>query len=207
MNQFVAYFIVVLSSILGGGSLLLFGAFLISGPYRIIQIDMSEAHALIWDGFISLVFFLQHSGMIRTSFRSWFSSFIPRHYHAAVYSIMSGIVLTAVVLLWQPSQIKFFQIQGPAQLLPLVFSLLAIGGFVWGVRSLRTFDPFGRISIMLPLRGKQAGPQEFALRGPYRWVRHPLYFFVLVLIWSVSELRADRFLFNVLWTSWIVLGS
>jgi protein-S-isoprenylcysteine O-methyltransferase Ste14 len=38
-------------------------------------------------------------------------------------------------------------------------------------------------------------------------VRHPLYFFVLLMIWSYPTLTADRALFNVLWTVWIFTGS
>jgi len=45
------------------------------------------------------------------------------------------------------------------------------------------------------------------VRGPYRWVWHPLYLCVLVLIWASLELTADRLLFNVLWTAWMVVGA
>jgi len=47
----------------------------------------------------------------------------------------------------------------------------------------------------------------FTLRGPYRWVRHPLYLFSLVFFWSFPDLTADRLLFNVLWTAWVFLGT
>jgi protein-S-isoprenylcysteine O-methyltransferase Ste14 len=207
VNRFAAYCVIVLSTVLGGGSLLLLGAFLITGPFTIIRFDASEGQALIWNGFLSLLFFIQHSGMIRDAFRTWLSSAIPRCYHPATYSIASGLVLTIMILLWQTSQTVLFRIQGPLQLLPRTISLLAIAGFVWGVQALRTFDAFGRIPIVAHLRGRQLQPPDFVLRGPYLWVRHPLYFFVLVLIWSTPDMTSDRLLFNVLWTFWIVLGS
>ena len=34
-----------------------------------------------------------------------------------------------------------------------------------------------------------------------------MYFVVLLMIWSYPVLTADRLLFNVLWTLWIVLGA
>ena len=187
--------------------MLLFGVFLIAGPFTIIRFDASEGQALIWNGSLSLLFFIQHSGMMRAAFRTWLSSAIPRYYHPATYSIASGIVLTIVVLLWQTSQTVLFRIQGPLQVLTRAISLLAIAGFIWGVQALRTFDAFGRIPIVVYLRGKQLRPPDFVLRGPYLWVRHPLYFFMLVLIWSTPNMTSDRLLFNVLWTFWIVLGS
>jgi protein-S-isoprenylcysteine O-methyltransferase Ste14 len=45
------------------------------------------------------------------------------------------------------------------------------------------------------------------VQGAYRWVRHPLYLVVLLLIWSYPVLTIDRLLFNVLWTVWIVVGT
>jgi protein-S-isoprenylcysteine O-methyltransferase Ste14 len=201
VNRFAAYCVIVLSTVLGGGSLLLCGAF------TIIRFDASEGQVLIWNGFLSLLFFIQHSGMMRAAFRTWLSSTIPRYYHPAIYAIASGIVLTIVVHFWQTSQTVLFRLQGPLQMLPRAISLLAIAGFIWGVYALRTFDAFGRIPIVVHLRGKQLRPPDFVLRGPYLWVRHPLYFFMLVLIWSTPDMTSDRLLLNVLWTVWIVLGS
>jgi methanethiol S-methyltransferase len=207
VNRFAAYSMIILSTLLGGGSLLLFGAFLIIGPFTIIRLAATEAQVLIWDGFLSLLFFVQHSGMVRASFRNRISSAITSDCHPATYSILSGIVLTLVVLLWQTSQTVLFQIQGPLRILVRAISFLAIAGFIWGVRALRTFDPFGGIPIAVRLRGGQLRPPNFDLGGPYLWVRHPLYFCSLVLIWSVPGVNADRMLFNVLWTLWIVLGA
>jgi protein-S-isoprenylcysteine O-methyltransferase Ste14 len=184
-----------------------FSLALSSGPFTIIRFDASEGQVLIWNGFLSLLFFIQHSGMMRAAFRTWLSSTIPRYYHPAIYAIASGIVLTIVVHFWQTSQTVLFRLQGPLQMLPRAISLLAIAGFIWGVYALRTFDAFGRIPIVVHLRGKQLRPPDFVLRGPYLWVRHPLYFFMLVLIWSTPDMTSDRLLLNVLWTVWIVLGS
>jgi methanethiol S-methyltransferase len=207
VNRFAAYSVMVLSTLIGGGSLLLFVAFVIAGPFAVIRFNISEAQALIWDGFLSLVFFIQHSGMIRASFRDRRSSAVPRHLHPAFYSIVSGLLLIAVILLWQTSQTILFRIQGPLHWLPLAISSLALTGIIWASLAFRTFDPFGRIPIKVHLRGRQLRPPVFNLRGPYFWVRHPLYFFMLVLVWSTPDVSSDRLLFIVLWTSWTIVGA
>ena len=38
-------------------------------------------------------------------------------------------------------------------------------------------------------------------------VRHPLYLFSILMIWSCPDLTTDRLLFNFLWTVWIVIGA
>ena len=47
----------------------------------------------------------------------------------------------------------------------------------------------------------------FIVRGPYRWVRHPLYAFSLVMIWSGPVFTVDRLLHNALFSIWIVIGA
>ncbi len=204
-NRFAGYW-GVLATLSGGGSLLIFGAFLVAGPFSVGHWKRSEGQALLWDGFLSVVFFLQHSGMIRSSFRSWVSSFIPAHYYAATYAIASGAVLTAVVLLWQQSPTMLFAVRGLLRLPFYAVILLAIAGFAWGVRALSEFDPFGRIAILSHRQNQPQAPR-LIVRGPYLWVRHPLYLFTLIFIWATPSLSVDRFLFNGLWTVWIVIGS
>ena len=98
MNRFAAYSVIALAYLVGGGSLIFFGVFLVGSPFLVIRFDFSETQALLWDGTLSMLFFIQHSGMIRPSFHvpRWFA--MPLHYRPAIYAITSGAVLTAVAL-------------------------------------------------------------------------------------------------------------
>ncbi len=207
MDRFAAYSMMVIAIVIGGGSLLLFGVFLAVGPLAIVHFYASERQLLLWDGFLSVLFFIQHSGMIRRPFRNWLAHFIPRHYHPSSYAIASGIALTAVVLCWQPSQTGIYEVTGLLRLMARAIFIAAIMGLSWGVRVLGHFDTFGLDPVKAYLRGRTLRPSNFVVSGPYLWVRHPLYFFMLVLIWSYPDVNADRLLFNVLWTLWMVLGS
>ena len=192
---------------IGGGSLLLFGAFLIIAPPTLLDFDVSESEALFWDVLLSILFFVQHSGMMRSSFRTKLASIIPCHYHPSIYAIASGMaLLTAVSLFCQLHPTVLYRFEGRFHFLARLCSLFAIAGFWWGVRSLQHFDTFGLSPIKAHIRGKQLRAPIFTLRGPYLWVRHPL-FFLALLIWTSPDGTLDRLLFNVLWTSWIVLGT
>ena len=197
----------VMALLIGGGSLILFGVFLAIGPMPILRFHGPDYRAILWDGLLSIIFFIQHSGMLRRSFRTRLAPMISRHYHPATYAIASGITLTGVLLLWQPSSKVVYQTEGSLRLLSRAISLLAIVGLVWGARTLRSLDPFGLNPIRAYLHGRQLEAPEFIYRGLYLWVRHPLYFLTLVLMWSASNVSLDRLLFNVLWTFWVVLGA
>ena len=207
MNRVLAYCVMATASFLGGGALLLFSAFLIAGPFTPVRFDLSQTQILLLDAVLSMLFFVQHSGMVRQSFRAWLAQTLPRTYHPAVYAIASGLALVTLVVLWQASPTAFFAIHGPLRWLPRAFSLLAIAGCLWGMLALGGFDAFGRQPIASHLHGRRLKPPCFVVRGPYLWVRHPLYLFSLLLIWATPDMTSDRLLFNVLWTSWIVLGS
>jgi protein-S-isoprenylcysteine O-methyltransferase Ste14 len=86
--------------------------------------------------------------------------------------------------------------------------LLSFVGFNWGIRALGSFDMFGTGQIVRHLRSEEPPqPMPFTIRGPYRWVRHPLYLFCLLMIWSCPNLTVDRLLYNVMWTGWVILGT
>ena len=196
-----------LARILGGMSLFVFMIFLFVGSLNLVDMHLNESRLLLFDVGISLFFFIQHSGMIRKSFRRWLGRFIPEEYTGAIYAIASGIVLLLVILLWQTSTQTIITPSGLLRwLLRAVFSL-SLFGFYWGVKALRFFDPFGLRPIFNRLRGRNPKPMPITVAGPYRWVRHPLYLFMILMIWSCPDLTRDRLLFNLLWTVWIVIGS
>ncbi len=206
-GRLMAKTIMFVATFLGRASMLFFVIFLFMGSLNIVKMELTETMVLIWDGILSILFFFQHSFMIRWNFRAILSSIIASHYIDAVFTIVSSIVLTIVVIFWQPTTAVLFELEGFSRWIARGVFFLAIVGIGWGVYSLKSFDPFGRTSIRAYLNGKQPQSQQFKVYGPYLWVRHPLYFFMLLLIWSCPDLTIDRLLFNVLWTVWIYLGT
>ncbi len=145
--------------------------------------------------------------MIRRPSRRWLTRFVPEVYSGALYTIVSGVILLTVVVLWQGSGVTIVSFDGLGRWLLRAVSLAALVGFVWGIRSLKFFDPFGLRPILNRLRGKTPRPLPLVAGGPYRWVRHPLYLFMLLMIWASPDLTADRLLFNIFWTLWVVVGT
>jgi protein-S-isoprenylcysteine O-methyltransferase Ste14 len=197
----------ILSIVIGGGSLAVFGVFLWAGSFELVSLGFSRLAILGWDAGLSLAFFVQHSGMIRRGFVRRFPLTIPAHLEGAVYSIVSGSTLLLVVGLWQSSSYEIATIVTPWRWLGRVAFGCALILFVVGTRALHGFDGFGQRPIRDRLRGRRRKAAPLTIGGPYRWVRHPLYTGVLVMIWSCPEVTADRLLFNLLWTSWIVVGT
>ncbi len=199
--------LIVLATGIGGGSLVLFAYFLVFGPPFAITLAHSQAARLAWDCLLSAAFFLQHSGMIRHGAQDRLASRVPTIYQPALYAVASGTVLLAVIVLWQPTDRLLLGLDGAPRWFLRGLSVLAMAGFAWVAHSLEGLDAFGTRALSAHLRGVSPSPAKFVARGPYRYVRHPLYLLTLLIMWLTPHLPSDRLLFNVLWTAWIVLGA
>ena len=188
--------------------LLAIGLFIFGGPYDVfLEMNLSHKGVLTWDAMLSALFFAQHSGIVRQSIQLRMAKHLPEYYHGALYALTSGIVLVMVVVLWQPSGSLLIELQGLGRWMARGLFFIAALGMAWGVLSLKAFDPYGMAPIKSQLSVAPLPTQPFTVQGPYRWVRHPLYFFTLMMLWSCPDLSTDRLLFNLLWSGWIYFGT
>jgi protein-S-isoprenylcysteine O-methyltransferase Ste14 len=193
--------------ILGLASLGLTGWFLVSGPVAAFKLSLQPPLALALDAALCLLFFIQHSVMVRRGFRRRLGSVLAFRYHGLFYTFSSALALFALVLLWQPHPLVLVEAHGAFRLLLGAILLLSGAGFLWAVLALHSFDPFGIKALGNEHHQLNPKSEQFVARGPYRWVRHPIYFFSLLVIWTYPVLSADRLLFNTLWTLWIITGT
>ena len=201
------YFLIQLTRFLGSVSLIAMMGFIFVGSLNLVNLEVGESAALLLNSFLSICFFIQHSGMIRKSFERWSAQFIDKKYQGGLYTISSSIVLLLLIVFWQKSSYTIASAQdGLRWFLRAVF-FMSVMGLFWGIRSLGSFDPFGLNRILGDINGATAKPSRLRVRGAYRWVRHPLYLFCILMIWSCPDLTTDRLLLNLLWTAWIIVGT
>lgn len=189
---------------LGIAALLMFAVFLWTGSFGLVHLQLGERDLLLWDAGLCLLFFVQHSGMVRKSFRARLKKVLPEYTHGVVYTIASALALFLLVGGWQRSATNLYLAGGAGRWLIAAVLLLALAGIAWGARSLEEFDLFGTRAF---LRRGEPAVTKLAIAGPYRWVRHPFYAFGIVALWAAPVLSLDRLLLNSLFTAWIFLGA
>lgn len=170
-----------------------------------------------------MAFFVQHSTMVRRRFRRFLAKFIPSEYHGSIYTIASAIVLIISTVFWQTSNNGVILLPSNNTVIPFAMHgifILAMLGNNWATRSLKgSVDICGTRPLLRkiyntstntknPQEGQHTETKPLNLtKGPYRYVRHPNYFFCLAMIWSCPKLTLDRLLYNVLWTSYVIAGT
>lgn len=207
LSHILAYSLAALSYAIGGAGLAAFGVFLAIGPPVRVDLGLPPAEALVLNALLSAAFFLQHSGMVRSHWQRFLATRVPPEYVPAVYSVASGAVLLAVVLLWQEVGEPVVAARGWARW--AVRGCWLAGGAImlWSWRALDSLDALGVEPIFRRLRRQEPIAACFRVAGPYRWVRHPMYLASLLLIWGYPSPTADRLLFSGLWSLWVVVGA
>lgn len=193
---------------LGWGSIMVFQYFIFIGSFTLIDLGLGETAALGLDAGLCLMFFIIHSGMVRRSFRSRLESLVHHDFHAAIYTVCSGVALFALVGFWQQSSHTLVALEGLPRWSARIVFVAAFIGLNWAMSTLNAGDMMGITALKNRMRGsKQKDPIPFSIRGPYRWVRHPMYALSLVMMWSCPDVSVDRLLFNLLTTPWIIIGA
>ena len=128
----------------------------------------------------------------------------------AAYRLMFNVL--AVLLLAPPVVLTFtwegpwlWQWSGIGWWLSVGISVLALGGFLWSLKYYDVSEFLGTRQLSLGIRSVD-DQEEFHLSPLHRWVRHPWYFFALLLIW-VQDMHAAMLLSAVMISLYLVIGS
>lgn len=157
---------------------------------------------------------LVHSGLASPFSKAWFRTHFPRRFPA--YRLIFNII--AVVLLVPPLWLLFSYAGEPLWQWPRAVrwfadaaALAAAAGFLW---TFRIYDGGELLGIAQLRRARQeVGEQTPVLdRAPmqlswaHRFVRHPWYFFGLVIVWT-REMNAALLITAGCLTIYLLLGS
>ena len=164
-----------------------------------------------WLVFFWLAYFLIHSALASLRVKRWFARHYPGNvrFYRMAFNLVSLILLLPIF--WQmrrdPGPL-WWAWQGWQAWLANGRALAALGGFAV---SLRHYDgkEFLGLQQMQGPRGSAEGiedTQAFRLSPLHRHVRHPWYFFSLVLIWT-RDMSGAMLVSAVLLTLYFVVGS
>jgi protein-S-isoprenylcysteine O-methyltransferase Ste14 len=141
--------------------------------------------ALAIDLGLVLFFGLTHSVMAREPFKRAWTNIVPAAAERSTYVLVASAQLARLCWPWRP--IDALPLGTTTGTLALVVRALSAAG--WGTALVSTFliDHFELFGLR---QGFGRHAPEPVLRTPllYRWVRHPLYFGILLALWSAPTM-------------------
>ena len=170
--------------------------------------DMATNLHLLVLGLSWIVYGALHSVLAASGSKRLFRNWFPDHYSAyrLVYNLLALLLLIPPLWLlfsfrgaplwhWPPALAWLFD--GAA--------LLAVAGFVWSTRYYDTGEFAGLKQLRERAQNDEYRP-PLRLSPLHRWVRHPWYFFGLVILWT-REMNAALLVTALVLTLYFVIGS
>jgi len=154
-----------------------------------------------------VIFGVQHSAMARPAFKRVWTKIVPKHVERSTYVLFSNLALILLYYLWQPMGGMVWQVE--SQIGTIV--LYSIFGLGWTLVMVSTFlinhfELFGIRQVYLNLIGKEYTPLEFATKGPYKYVRHPLYLGFLLAFWATPTMTIVHLFLAVVSAAYILVA-
>lgn len=191
--------------------------------------DGGAAGAAAWNVTLFTAFALHHSLFARTRLRAWMARIVPPDLERSVYVWIASVLFLVVCAAWRPVPGVAWQVDGAA--LWTLRALQAAGLWltirsaaildVWELAGVRRAEalrlPRAEVlagvrrpeGLRLPTAEAVAGglqPSEFKTRGPYGWVRHPIYAGWMLFVFAASPMTMTRLVFAVVSGAYLLVA-
>lgn len=159
-------------------------------------------------GIAFIAYFVMHSLLASLSCKRWVQNHWPHLMHAYRLSYNFLAIILLIPLLWLMHQNPgplVWQWTGALAWLMKGFTLAALLGFIWSLKSYDNMVFLG-VTQWRNRHTQTDDPEQLHISTLHRFVRHPWYFFFIVILWS-QDLHLAQLIVYGLITLYFVLGS
>ena len=153
--------------------------------------DGAYVTSITWNVALFTVFAMHHSLCARLRVRAWVARTCPPGLERSFYVWVASLLFIAVCALWRPVPGVAWVAEG-ATLWALRF--VQVVGVWLTLKSAALLD----VLELSGVRQAEQGPApatEFKTRGPYGWVRHPIYAGWFLMVLGASPMTMTRLVF------------
>ena len=167
----------------------------------------SLARALTADLSLLAAFALQHSGMARPAFKTWWKRFVPEAAERSTYVLLSSLALAALYVYWQPIGGVVWSVPDGAPR-DVVIGVYLFGWLLllYTTFLIDHFDLFGLKQVSRRFANKAYRAPVFRTPSLYKLVRHPLYIGWLTIFWAAPTMTVAHLIFALATTAYILIA-
>jgi protein-S-isoprenylcysteine O-methyltransferase Ste14 len=163
--------------------------------------------ALLVDAVLLGIFAVQHSVMARQRFKRAWKRIVPPSIERSSFVLFASLALLLLFMKWEPMGGVVWNVDKPAARMTLQGLSLA-GGVIALISTflIDHFDLFGLRQVYLHLKGGEYTPVSFKTPAIYNYVRHPLYFGLVLAFWATPAMTVAHLVFALAMTAYILIG-
>lgn len=160
------------------------------------------------DLFLIGLFGAHHSITARKPFKAWLTRFLPVSMERSLYVLISGLLLSNLVIGWEPLGGSVWSITPESPWFLVLYGLSFLGWVTLFVSTflINHFDLFGLRQTYVELIGKPYTKLNFREVSLYKYVRHPIYLGVLMGLWFTPVMSYTHLLLAVSSTAYVFIG-
>lgn len=147
---------------------------------------------------------------VKKAFKQRFGGYIA--YYRISYNTISLISFFIIYFLLPRIDITIYDLPNPYDLIVLFVQLLSLIGIIWTARYFSSGEFAGLLQIKR-FKAKNYNVNdldeklEFRIEGPYRYSRHPIYFFSIMLLVMRPVMGLTYFIIVVIFVVYFYIGS
>ena len=157
-----------------------------------------DAAAIPIDAVLFTAFAAHHSVFARDPVKRWLTRLVPERLVRSVYVWLASLLLIGVCAVWQPVGGEIYRINGWQA---IALALVQLAGVLIIAGAVRAIDALELAGIR-----HHASDDSLQFRGPYRWVRHPLYLGWLLATFGPAHMTGDRLVFAAISLFYLVIA-
>jgi methanethiol S-methyltransferase len=147
-------------------------------------------------------FAVHHSVFARRGVKRFVIAAVSAPLERAVYTLVASVLFAVVIYAWRPLSGSAWTLDGPWRWLGY---LSQTAGIVLTVAAARTLDMWELAGVRQASdRGNE--PVVLQTHGLYGFVRHPLYFAWILLVFGAPEMTMTRLSFAVISTAYLMIA-
>ncbi|HEY7155183.1 MAG TPA: hypothetical protein VH575_14570 [Gemmataceae bacterium] len=180
-------------------------------PFLMDGQGSAESAAAPWwwclDALLALQFGVAHSLLLLPRVRDGLERLVPRPLYGCLFTTMACLSLLLLILMWQPSGVVLYRLEGWADTTMRGVYFLSWGALLYTLGLTGFGWQTGWTPFWAWLRGRKPPPRHFTTPGAYRFLRHPVYLVFFSQVWLTPVLTGDRLLLGSIFTTYILIGS
>lgn len=148
------------------------------------------------------VFALHHTGFARSGLKARLTRVLPPALERACYVWVASLLLIAVCRWWRPVPGVAWGITGPAAALGYLVQATGVALTLYSASRIDVWELAGLRQVL----GRRAPAAPLEVHGPYRWVRHPIYFGWVLIVFGTPTMTMGRLVFAVVSTAYLAVA-